>query len=578
MSMQPSVKRLSAALLLATLLLSACSSAAPTLMPAPEFPPAPELTTTPAVTLDVTPNDRTVIIGVPQEPQLLNVYLSTQPIADAIAQLVVEGLIAQDDKAQFTPVLATEIPSVANGGVSADGLTVTYKLRQGVKWSNGQDFTCADVVFTWQAARQLSRGANIAGYEAIESIACTDVHTAVLTFERPYAPYLTLFPVILPEGSGAAQDMSAWAYNRAPVGTGPFLLKQWQAGNRLTLVKNPSYRGQVGVEQIIIQIIPSRAAGLQLIKTGALDILWGLTESDLNDLDALAQDGVRYTAQPTGETEFLLFNLADPTLDAPADPVKHPHPQLADLRVRQAIQLGIDKPRLAASLAAKVTPATSILNRGWAACAQPLTEFNPDKARQLLEEAGWLPGPDNIRIKESVKLRLRYQTTADDPLRQQAQSLLVDMMKEIGVDLHSENLPADLFFASWGRDGVRKHGRFDVLQFTSGPSLADPADYLAANFAAESIPTAANKGAGSNYSRWINRDFEARLADAAATLDLGRRQALYCQGLDSISAELPRIVLYNRLLIHAYRTRVQNFSPSPGALDFAYGAQNWTLQ
>ena len=580
MLIRPSVVyRLSAALMIAAFVLTACSGASP-VPPQPPLPtPTPTAAQAPAASTAAAPSAGSVVIGVPQEPEHLNVLLSTQPIADAVAMLVVEGLIAQDAEAQFIPVLATEIPSVANGGVSADGLTVTYHLRQGVKWSNGGDFTCADVVFTWKAGADLNRGARTAGYEDIESVTCPNANTAVLKFSRLYAPFLTLFPVVLPASSGDPADMTAWAYNRMPVGTGPFLLKEWKAGASITLVKNPAYRDQVGVDQIVLRIIPSRAAGLQLIETSDIDILWGLTESDLNVLDALAQDGVRYSALASGETESLILNLADPTVDAPADPLKYPHPLLADLRVRQAIQLGLDKQRLAdVLLAGKAEPAASILNRGWAACAQSVSEFNPDKARQLLEEAGWLPGPDGIRLKESVKLRLRYQTTADDPLRQQAQALIVEMMKAIGVDLHIENVPADVLFASWGRDGLRKHGRFDVLQFTSSPSLADPGRYLADNFAAASIPTAANKGSGSNYSRWINRDFDARLADAAAAPDLDQRRAIYCQAAALVSAELPRVVLYNRLLISAYRMRVQNFNPSPGIMGFAYGAPHWKLE
>lgn len=579
MPIRPSVYRLCAALVMAALLLTACGGASP-ISPQTALPtPAPTVAQAPELATSLAPAARSVIMGALQEPEHLNVFRSTQAIADAVAMLMVEGLFSEDDKAQIIPVLATEIPSVANGGVSADGLTITYHLRQGVKWSNGSDFTCADVVFTWKAAADLNSGANSAGYEDIESITCPDASTAVLTFSRLYAPFLTLFPIVLPAGSGDPAGMAAWTYNRMPVGTGPFLLKEWKRGVSITLVKHPAYRGHVGVDQIMIKIIPNREAGLQLIKTGDIDILWGLAESDLQALDALAQDGVRYSALKSGETESLVLNLADPTLDAPADPIKHPHPLLANLRVRQAIQLGLDKQRLAdVLLGGKAEPATSILNRGWAACAQPPSEFNPDKARQLLEEVGWLPGPDGIRLKESVKLRLRYQTTADDPLRHQAQQLMVEMMKDIGVDLHIENVPEDVLFASWGKDGLRKHGHFDVLQFTSGPSSTDPGHYLADNFATGSIPTAANKGSGSNYSRWINRDFDALLADAAASPDLGQRQAIYCQAVALVNAELPRVVLYNRLLISAYRARVQNFNPSPGTIGFAYGVQNWTLK
>ncbi|GAB4502098.1 MAG: peptide ABC transporter substrate-binding protein [Anaerolineales bacterium] len=565
-------------LLTLALTLSACGPAAtPAAQPAaataapvqPAQPAAPTTDPNSPVT------GGTLIVGSPQEPGTLNPLLASASIEDAISSLSIEGLVQVNEKGEYQAVLAEALPSV-----SADGLVVTYKLLQGVKFSDGSDFTCADVKFTLDATLSDLSQASTSGYGDIESLDCPDDFTAVVTFSQVYAPYLRLFSYILPDTAGDLAKLDTWDYNRAPIGTGPFIVSDWAAGEAITLTKNPNYRiaGQPYLDSVIIKILPSREVGMQLLGTGEIGALWDLTEADFGALAQMKAQGVAYAAAVTGENELLVLNFADPAVDAPADPATAPHPILSDLAVRQALQMGIDKQKIVdALLSGNVRVGTTVLPTGEFACPQAASVFDPAQAKSLLEAAGWLPGADGIRVKDGKRLSLKIATTTGNQLREQTEQVLVEMMKEIGVELVIDNVPSDVLFAGWDGGGMRKHGAFDILLYTTGPGI-DPDSHLFGNYHSARIPTAENEGTGNNYSRYINADVDAAIDEAAGITDVAQRKELYCKVAAQINSDIPRIYLYERLLITGYRTNLQNFVVSPGASDFAWGAQNWWLK
>jgi len=517
----------------------------------------------------------TVIIGTPQEPGTLNPLLASASIEDAVSSLIIEGLVQVDAEGKYAPVLAEALPTVSD-----DGLTVTYKLKQNIKFSNGDAFTCADVQFTLDAILSDLSGVSTSGYGDIDAIECPDNFTVVVKFAEVYAPYLRLFSYIIPKAAGDLASMDTWDFNRNPIGTGPWMVKEWQAGDHLTLVKNPNYRDPAKpyLESVFIKILPSREVGMQLLGTGEIDVLWDLTEADFPALKQMESKGVAYAAAVTGENELLVLNFADPTVDAPPDPAVAPHPILSDLKVRQAIQLGIDKQKIVNTLLyGNVKVGTSVLPTGQFACPQPASEYNPEKAKQLLDEAGWVVGADGIRSKDGVRMSLKLTSTAGNQLREQTGQVLVEMMKAIGIELVLDYVPSDVLFAGWDSNGLRKHGAFDILLYTTGPGI-DPDSHLFGNYHSARIPTADNEGAGNNYSRYINADVDQWIDDAAYTTDMKTRQELYCKVAAQINQDIPRIYLYERLLISGFRTRLQNFVVSPGASDFAWGSENWWIK
>lgn len=431
----------------------------------------------------------TVIIGTPQEPGMMNTLLTSSSIEDAVVSLFGEGLVSVNEKGEYVPVLAKELPTV-----SEDGLVVTWKLLEGVKWSDGSDFTCDDVKFTMEGALSDLSQVSASGYRDIESLDCPDPYTVVATFGEVYAPYLRLFSYTVPDTAGALEDMESWDMNRNSVGTGPFMLTEWVPGDHLTFSKNPYYReeGKPYLDSVIIKILPSREVGMQLLGTGEIHALWDLTEANFPELQQLESQGVSFVSTVTGENELLSLNFGANDGTAPADPSTAPHPILYDLKVRQAMQYAIDKQQIVdALLYGNVNAGNSAVPVGTFACPQPVSEFSLEKANALLDEAGWVVGADGIREKDGVRMSLKIATTTGNQLREQTEQVLAEMLKAAGIELVIENVPSDVLFAGWESDGMRDHGTYDIVMYTTGPST-DPDSHLYSSFHSSEIPTADN--------------------------------------------------------------------------------------
>lgn len=529
----------------------------------------------------------TVTLALSQEPDILNPYLASQRAAGEVHTFIVEGLLGVDAHGSYFPVLATDVPTKENGGVSADGLTITYHLKPDVTWSDGQPFTCDDVLFTWQVVVNPKSGAvGTTGYSEIDSITCPDPHTAVLRFRTFYAAYLVPFWAVLPRHvTGEPAGMTKWDYNRNPVGTGPFVLKEWVSGDHITLVPNPRYRvkGLPNLDSVVIRFVPSRDVALQLLTSGQVDIVGDLAEANLPQL--AQTPGVTVSSAPGPRSERLLFNLADPAMDTPPDPAHQPHPILADARVREALELAIDKQALVNQLLyGQANVGTNELNTGWAKCDTPPSEFNRDKARQLLDQAGWVAGADGIRVaqgaryaKDGTRLRLKLQGPSGDSLREQVEQVLLDWWKQIGVEAYIENAPTAALFGTFESGGIARHGKFDILIYTTGLPIPDPQSQVETYFSSWNIPLPTNKGAGYNYSRWIDTTADQAIRAAGSTADLAARRAAYCTVMSEVTSQRPQIYLYARKSLAAFRNTLQGWEMNVWK-NLGWNAAQWRLK
>ncbi len=577
-------------LLAAGLLLSACNlpvaaptSAPPaTALPTQALPPPPTITVTPHPTVEPT-NDPTVVlpggvavVGILQEPGSLSPLFAASEIDDMIASFVVEGLVGIDADGSYVPVLAESLPEV-----SSDGLLLTYKIKPGIRFSNGDELVCADVQFTRDTILSSLSRTGSSGYSDIETIECPDDYTVVVTLSDLYAPYLNLFSFIVPRSAGDPAVMDSWSYHRAPTGTGPWVVSNWIAGDSIEFTPNPYYRdpGKPYLDRIIVKILPNREMGLQRLAAGEITVFWDLGEADLPI--AAQQPGVLYAsaAYGSGENELLVFNFADPGVDAPLDPADAPHPILYDLHVRQAIQFAIDKQAIAAALLdSSARPATSVLPAGAFACPLPPSEYNPTKAIALLEQAGWMPGADGIRTNTAgSRLSLKIASPSGSQIHEHTAQLLAEMLNQVGIELLFEALSPEGFFAAWEPNGIRPHGGFDILLYTTGAGI-DPDAHLFANYHSAGIPTFENQGTGSNYSRYIHADIDAWIDEAAHLTSAGARRDLYCKVAAQINSDLPRIFIYERPALSGYREELQNFSLSSGFAGLSVASQIWWLQ
>lgn len=550
-------------------------------VPEDTAPGASEVATAPA-------EPTRIVYALYQEPEILNPYLASQTVASEVRSLVVEGLLGLDPEGLSFPALAVRVPTVENGGVTPDGLTLRYELRPDVLWADGEPFTCDDLVFTYEAVMHPDSGAvRRTGWDRIESATCTDDYHIVIQFSEFYAPFLGLFHAIMPRhATGDPADMAHWAYNRQLLGTGPFRLTEWVSGDYIALEASPLYRGypdRPRVDRIVVRIVPSREVGKALLRSGEVDILRDLTEADTPEFRDLPD--VRVHGRPSPRTERLVLNLADPELDATDDPLGHPHPLLGDPRVRQALELAIDKQFLVSSLLYGATNvAVAEIGMGWAACDIPASAFDPHAARALLEAAGFSdPDGDGLRAchgcalaAEGEPLRLKIQTTSGNQLREDVQVLLIEMMAEIGVDMYIENVPSSVLFGNWANNAFRKHGNFDILMYTTTDGI-DPHSHMNAYFHSTRMPTEANGGVGNNYSRWVHAEADQWLEQAGTTPDAAVRAEAYQQVCELIRQDRPHIYLYDRGDIHGTRAHVGGFAVNPWANE-TWNAQEWHLR
>ena len=523
------------------------------------------------------PELKDVIIALYQEPQILNPFIATQTASGEVYSAMIEGLISTDADGNYYPLLAKEIPTVANGGVvlENDVLTITYNLLEGVLWSTGQPFTCDDVLFTWEAVMHPESGAvSTSNFVNITAVECPDDYTAVVTYEPFFAPWLETFSSILPRhATGDPVDMQKWIFNWSPVGTGPFRMQEWVPGDHITMVKNENYRDypeKPYLDKIVVRITPSREAGMVMIQTGEVDFLWDLIEGVVPDLEG--KEGVVLNITAGLGSERLVLNLADPALDATDDPLNHPHPLLGDLKVRQALELAINKDEInEVLLFGAATVGTKEYNIGWPSegCDIAPSTYDAAAAGALLDEAGFTD-EDGDGVREcngcmyadpGTPLRLKLQTTTGNQLREQAEQLIIEYWADVGVDGYIENVPSSVLFGSWASGAFRKHGQYDILMYTTNGGT-DPHSQLDGYFGTDQIPTEANSGSGYNYSRWVN-PVDDKLKAAGINPDLTERKALYCEVMKAIAVDLPHIYLYDRAEIHATREGLVGYQPNP---------------
>ncbi len=517
-----------------------------------------------------------VIIALDQEPQILNPFIATQNTSGEVRSAIIEGLIETDAEGNYYPVLAKEVPTEENGGVQLenDVLTVTYHLLEGVLWSTGKPFTCDDVIFTWETVMNPNSGSTFTtNFANITSVECPDDYTAVVTYDPFYAPYLETFIDILPRhATGNPVDMQKWIYNWNPVGTGPFKMQEWVPGDHITLVKNENYRDypeKPYLDKVIFRITPSREAGMVMLQTGEIDFLSSLSEAEIPEFQD--KPGITLYLNPSRNTERLVLNLADPTLDGTDDPLNNPHPILGDVRVRKAVEAAINKEELIdVLLYGAASVGTKEYSQGWASegCDIPASVFDPEAAKALLVEAGFTDADnDGIRechgclyVEEGTPLRLKLQTTSGNQMREQTEQLLLEYWTDVGIDGYLENVSPPEFFGTWASGAFRKHGNFDVLLYATGGGL-DPHSFLDLYFGNSQMPIEANNGAGNNFSRWVNPVYDKLMA-AGETPDMAQRKSLYCDVMKAIADELPHIYLYSDLAVRATREGLVGYMPN----------------
>jgi len=508
------------------------------------------------------PRPDTVIVRSPQEPDSLNPFLTGMSAATDAWQPIFSGLLTVDERMRFVPDLATEVPTPENGGVRAEGagMVVTYRLRPGVSWHDGKPLTSRDVAFTARVlATPAVRVVEREGYDLVTRVDTPDALTARVHFKAVYAPYLKLFKAILPAHRlERSKDLNTDPFNRAPLGTGPFELVEWRAGERLLYRANPRYfRGRPGVEQLEIRVLPDDNAAFVQLKNGAIDVYQSV---NLNQRDTLQRvPGVTVHETPALLWEHLSFNTESPFF--------------RDARVRRAIAHAIDKELLSQKVYGGLwKPAWSDQNPlSWAydpGLAQH-TPFDPARARRLLDQAGWLPGPDGIRARDGRRFSITLATTAGKKNRETAQLLIRHFLREVGIDVRLDNHPGVTLFAAWPA-GLLKSGRFEMAMWAwdTGP---DPDNMN--TWHSTRIPPR-----GANQTRFKHPEVDRLLVAATRTFRQAERQVIYRRISTILAQEAPNVPLLYWTSLDAVQARVKGFRPNPTSAGNLWNVWAWSLE
>jgi peptide/nickel transport system substrate-binding protein len=503
-------------------------------------------------------------IGAYEDIDSLNPVLSDELYATEVFQLLFSGLIDYDDHGNPVPDLALQVPSTVNGGISADGKTIVYHLRHGVVWSDGAPLTSADVRFTWQQI--MNPDNNVAyryPYDEALSVDAPDPYTVVVHLKQPSAPFIAGFMrngsigSIVPMHLLAGQhDLNHSAFNSFPVGSGPFVLVRWDPGAQLELKANPRYfRGPPKLAEIEYRIIPNQNTLLTAIESHSIDLFFNATESQYAILKRVA--GYRVTAVPNLDYEHIVFNCAKPPFD--------------DVRVRQALAYAIDWKRINddAYLGVDLPGMADQSPETWAydPAVQPYPH-DPAKARMLLGQAGWTAGPDGALTRDGRPFAVTITTVDGNETRLQAEQLIQQDLRAVGIDLTVRNYPANLLFASLGAQGVLAQGRFDIALY-GWSETPDPDD--TDTLGPDSLPPN-----GVNYSFYVDPDIGRWQRAGATVYPRALRKPYYFRIQERIHEAVPFHTINWQAHVDAVSDDLQNFRPAPAVADF-WNAYDWNI-
>lgn len=521
---------------------------------------APNLLGKPAFGQPAAPTGR-IVVGLSQEPTVFNPLMPHIEVDDGVAFSVFDALFRITPEGVIVPNLATEVPSVANGGLSEDGLTWRIRLRDDVRWHDGAPFTAEDVKFTLELIVNPDfRAWRTAGHTLVRDITVVSPTEITWRMEEAFAPYMSFLTetFIVPKHILAAQaDANDGAFNQAPVGTGAFRWGQRQAGDHVELFANPDYHGEGPyIERLVFKYIPDMTVLYTLFRSGDIDLVGNAFITPDNYAEASTLPDRNVTLVPRSAVESIYLNQA--------------LPQFREKVVREALYLAIDRQAIIDILYYGVPREieTFMPPQSWFHHdGLPTHEFNLDRARQLLDDAGWVPGPDGIRAKDGVRLSFKNSTTTGAHLREQAQQFIQQTLTEIGVEMVIENLPPAVMWGEfWGMSQFESAMVGITYLIGADPDVTNRFHTRAIN---------AQGGRGSNNAQYSNPEVDALLEEGARTFDPEARRAVYRRVQEIIRDDLPFLPLFLYTAVDGHKAGIEGFEPNSNTRTESWHAAGW---
>ncbi|SDN40324.1 peptide/nickel transport system substrate-binding protein [Lutimaribacter pacificus] len=479
-----------------------------------------------------------------QAPSILTPYLSGGTKDLESSSMIIEPLGRYDEKGNLVPYLAAEIPTVENGGVSEDLTSITWKLKEGLLWSDGTPVTSEDVVFTAEYCMHPEGGcAQLAKFEGVQSVEALDELTVKVTFNEPkpfpYGPFMGAQSPIIQKAQFAEclgpKAPECTEANFGPIGTGPFVVDEFKPNDVIQMSANPHYRDPNKPAFATVTFKgggDATGAGRAVLETGEFDYAWNLQLAPdvLAKMEAAGKGVLEIGFGTLVERIMLNMTNADPSLpEGERSTAKHPHPFLSDPAVRQALSMAIDRVLLtevgygqAGRPTCDLVPAPAIYESGDTSCH----EQDIEGAKALLDEAGWVDSDgDGVRDKDGVKLSILYQTSTN-AVRQDFQALIKQWWSEIGIETELRNVNASVFFGGDpGSPDTFQKFYADVQMYANNFDGTDPEAYMAAQTCGKA-PRPESQWQGENISRICVPEYDEMVAELGRTGDLNERAEL----------------------------------------------------
>jgi len=529
-----------------------------------------------------------------QAPDILNAHLATGTKDYDAARLVLEPLAAYAPDGKIVPVLVTEIPTVENGGVSRDAKSITWKLKQGVKWHDGSEFSADDVVFTYQyLANEKTAAVTAETAEGVEKVEARDKNTVVVTFKNPTAFPYQIFVGTLGYIIQKAQFQNFIGEkakdapgNLKPIGTGPYKVREFKVADVVTYDINNDYHvaNQPYFKEVVLKgggDAPSAARAV--CQTGESDYAWNM-QVEAPVLRGIVEQGGRCEVMTAigPDVERIHLNRAnpDPALGENRGEPSTRHPFLSDLNVRKALAMSVDRKAIAEQLYGSGTN----VSLGTATCnilinteytskntaAMDVCKTDLAAANKLLDDAGWTRGSDGIRAKGGVKMKILYQTSVN-ALRQKTQDIVKRGWDQLGIQVELKSVPAAVFFSTneASPDTITKFYA-DAQMYTSG-SEVDPRSFMA-NWISRQICQKSNRWSCNNVERFNNSEYDRLYEDFTKETSVDKRRELAIKMNDLLVSDVVIIPLINRVPVPGAKSKELK-----GVQHNAWDSQNWNI-